>query len=128
MSAVNEPATHDKHAQYCSCALRRCPCGYLGDPVKECTCSNSTISRYQKKIRGPLLDRIGIYVEVPRVDFEKLADSQLGESSSAILTRVEAARKEQRERPALSMYRATLRCDLRRCESSVSLMRQDNHS
>jgi magnesium chelatase family protein len=79
-------------------AMNPCPCGYYGDPVKECTCSNSTISRYQKKISGPLLDRIDIHVEVPRVEYEKLADNRLGEPSSAIRARVEAARKRQRER------------------------------
>src|SRR5438046_1511941 len=69
---ANVPQTH-KHAQCCSCKLYGCPCGYFGDPVKECTCSNSIISRYQKKISGPLLDRIDIHVEVPRVEYEKLA-------------------------------------------------------
>ena len=61
-----------------------CPCGYYGDPVKECTCSSTMIARYQKKISGPLLDRIDIHVEVPRVEYEKLADNRLGETSSAI--------------------------------------------
>ncbi len=79
-------------------AMNPCPCGYYGDPVKECTCSNSIISRYQKKISGPLLDRVDIHVEVPRVEYEKLADNRLGETSSAIRARVEAARKIQRER------------------------------
>jgi magnesium chelatase family protein len=79
-------------------AMNPCPCGYYGDPVKECTCSSSTISRYQKKISGPLLDRIDIHVEVPRVDYEKLSDQRLGETSTAIRARVEAARKRQRDR------------------------------
>ncbi|MEO8288708.1 MAG: YifB family Mg chelatase-like AAA ATPase [Chloroflexota bacterium] len=79
-------------------AMNPCPCGYYGDPVKECTCSNSTISRYQKKISGPLLDRIDIHVEVPRVDYDKLSDNRQGETSASIRARVEAARKRQRER------------------------------
>lgn len=79
-------------------AMNPCPCGYYGDPVKECTCSNSTVSRYQKKISGPLLDRMDIHVEVPRVDYEKLSDRRLGETSTAIRSRVEAARELQRER------------------------------
>jgi magnesium chelatase family protein len=95
---VNQPTTNDKHAQCCSCELHGCPCGYYGDPVKECTCSSSTILRYQKKISGPRLDRIDIHVEVPRVDYEKLSDNRQGETSAAIRTRVEAARKRQRER------------------------------
>jgi magnesium chelatase family protein len=80
------------------CSMNPCPCGYYGDPVKECTCSNSTISRYQKKISGPLLDRMDISVEVPRVDYEKLSDNRQGETSIAIRARVETARKRQRER------------------------------
>jgi hypothetical protein len=52
-------------AQYCSCYLHGCPCGYYGDPVKQCTCSSSIITRSQKKISGPPLDRIAIHVEVP---------------------------------------------------------------
>ncbi len=56
--------------------LQACPCGFYGDPVKECSCSAMAIARYQKKISGPLLDRIDIHVEVPRVDYEKLADKR----------------------------------------------------
>jgi hypothetical protein len=55
-----------------------CPCGYYGDPVKECTCSSAMVTRYQKRISGPLLDRIDIHVEVPRVEYEKLSDDRLG--------------------------------------------------
>ena len=54
-------------------AMNPCPCGFYGDPTQDCTCSESTVSRYQKRISGPLLDRIDIFVEVPRVDYEKLA-------------------------------------------------------
>ncbi len=79
-------------------AMNLCPCGYYGDPVKECTCSASTISRYQKRISGPLLDRIDIYVQVPRVDYEKLADDRLAEGSDKVRHRVEAARSLQRAR------------------------------
>jgi magnesium chelatase family protein len=75
-----------------------CPCGYYGDPVKPCTCSPAQISRYQGRLSGPLLDRIDIHVEVPRVDYDKLMGSQRAESSAAIRARVEAARARQRER------------------------------
>ena len=75
-----------------------CPCGYFGDPVHPCTCSLSAITRYQKRISGPLLDRIDIHIEVPRVEYQKLADTRLGEPSSAIRQRVEAAREIQRNR------------------------------
>jgi magnesium chelatase family protein len=75
-----------------------CPCGWHNDPVKECTCSPSIVTRYQKRISGPLLDRIDIHIEVPRVDYDKLSDDRLGEPSAAIRARVEAARQRQRQR------------------------------
>jgi magnesium chelatase family protein len=68
--------------------------------TRDCTCSPATIQRYQKRISGPLLDRIDIHLEVPRVDVEKLGDDRLGEPSDAIRSRVEAARARQRERLA----------------------------
>ncbi len=79
-------------------ALNPCPCGWFGDPVKECTCSLAMVSRYQKRISGPLLDRIDIHVEVPRVEYEKLSGDRLGEASAAIRARVEAARQRQARR------------------------------
>lgn len=79
-------------------AMNPCPCGYYGDPVKECTCSLSTISRYQKRISGPLLDRIDIFCQVPRIEYEKLADDRLAEESERVRSRVEGARAIQRAR------------------------------
>jgi magnesium chelatase family protein len=75
-----------------------CPCGFFSDPERQCTCSLQTVTRYQKRISGPILDRIDIHIEVPRVDFEKLSDSRRGESSETIRARVEAARQRQCER------------------------------
>ncbi len=79
-------------------AMNPCPCGYYGDPVKECTCSLANVLRYQKRISGPLLDRIDIHIEVPRVDYEKLSGDRLGETSETIRARVEQARARQRAR------------------------------
>jgi magnesium chelatase family protein len=79
-------------------AMNPCPCGYLGDPVRECRCAPAAVQRYQKRISGPLLDRIDIHVEVPRIEYEKLADKRAGESSTAVRARVEAARQIQEER------------------------------
>ncbi len=79
-------------------AMNPCPCGFYTDPEKECTCSVSMVKNYQKKISGPLLDRIDIHVEVPRVPFDKLSDRRVGEPSAAVRERVEAARAVQRER------------------------------
>ena len=78
--------------------LHACPCGYYNDPVKACTCSAGTVTKYQKRISGPLLDRIDIHIQVPRVEYEKLSDSRLGEKSSVVQARVEAARQIQRQR------------------------------
>ena len=81
-------------------AMNPCPCGYYGDPVRACTCSSGEIARYRKRISGPLLDRIDIHIEVPRVDYEKLSADRRGEPSEAIQQRVEAVRKRQRQRLA----------------------------
>ena len=79
-------------------AQNPCPCGYYQDPTRACTCSPSYITRYQKRLSGPLLDRIDIHIEVPRVEYEKLADNRLGETSVRIRERVERARDIQRRR------------------------------
>jgi magnesium chelatase family protein len=66
--------------------------------VKACTCSESTVSRYQRRISGPLLDRIDIFVEVPRIDFDKLSSLTPGESSGSVRERVDRARGWQNAR------------------------------
>jgi magnesium chelatase family protein len=80
------------------CYSHGCPCGYATDPVRECTCSPSTITRYQKRLSGPLLDRIDIHVEVPRVEYEKLTGRQEGERSAVVRARVNTARAVQAKR------------------------------
>ena len=72
-----------------------CPCGYYGDSLKPCTCAPVVVTKYQKRISGPMLDRIDIHVEVPRVDYEKLSGDRMGES---IRARVQAARNIQQLR------------------------------
>lgn len=79
-------------------AMNPCPCGYYGDPVKPCTCAPAAVTKYQKRISGPMLDRIDIHIEVPRVDYEKLSSDRLGEPSAVIRQRVQAAREIQRRR------------------------------
>jgi len=79
-------------------AMNPCPCGYYGDTVKACTCPPGAVSKYQRRISGPLLDRIDIHIEVPRVDYEKLSERRVGESSAQVRARVEAARQRQRAR------------------------------
>ena len=79
-------------------AMNPCPCGFYGDPYKECSCPSGLVARYQKRISGPLLDRIDMFVEVPRVDYEKLLGTDTAEPSRMARDRVEAARERQLER------------------------------
>ena len=80
-------------------AMNPCPCGYLGDKEKQCTCSEFQISRYQSRLSGPLLDRIDLQVEVPRLTSEELMNAKNdSEPSSEIRKRVVKARKIQAER------------------------------
>lgn len=79
-------------------AMNPCPCGYYGDSSHHCSCSDSAVMRYQHRISGPLMDRIDIFVDVPRVDYEKLANGEPGEGSAEIRERVEGCRARQRLR------------------------------
>ncbi|HLO17500.1 MAG TPA: ATP-binding protein, partial [Anaerolineales bacterium] len=79
-------------------AMNPCPCGYYGDSQKPCSCAPALVTKYQKRISGPLLDRIDIHIEVPRVDYEKLSGDRMGESSQCIRARVQAARDIQNKR------------------------------
>lgn len=77
-------------------AMNPCPCGYLNDSIKECICAPSQIIRYKRKLSGPLLDRIDLHVEVPRLKYEEMAKKEgAGESSKDIRKRVENARNIQ---------------------------------
>ncbi len=83
-------------------AANPCPCGYLNDETKECTCTRREIIRYRKKLSGPILDRIDLHVDVPAVDIKKLArgfnDSVKKESSHVIRNRITTARTIQEQR------------------------------
>jgi magnesium chelatase family protein len=77
------------------------PCGYFCNSQKPCTCNHATVTKYQQRISGPMLDRkvprirggIDIHIEVPRVDNEKLSSNRPGDSSASIRERVQAARE-----------------------------------
>ena len=79
-------------------AQNPCPCGWYGDPERTCTCSPTLVSRYQRRVSGPLLDRIDIHVEAPRVKYDKLSSLATGEPSATVRERVIAARHRQTER------------------------------
>lgn len=79
-------------------AMNPCPCGYHGDRFKNCACSFEAIRRYMNRISGPLLDRIDLHVEVPRLTETELLSAKSGESSKEIAGRVNNARHKQSER------------------------------
>src|SRR3989338_120264 len=77
--------------------MNPCPCGNLGNPTRECTCSPNVALRYTKKISGPLRDRMDLHLEVPALGFEKLEGGD-GESSDEVRERVARARDTQKKR------------------------------
>lgn len=79
-------------------AMNPCPCGNATDPEKICTCTPAQIIRYQQKISGPIMDRIDLHVEVPRLSFDKLQQKGDEEKSIEIRARVEIAREKQKQR------------------------------
>ncbi|MFA5248443.1 MAG: YifB family Mg chelatase-like AAA ATPase [Patescibacteria group bacterium] len=79
-------------------SMNPCPCGFFGDREKHCSCSAQQIQNYRKKISGPILDRIDIHLEVPRLPFQKLAEETTGEKSLSVRDRVEKARVIQQSR------------------------------
>jgi magnesium chelatase family protein len=95
-------------------AMNPCPCGYYGDPFHECKCAPNVVARYQKRISGPFLDRVDIFVDVPHINYEKLSDTRLGEPSEKVQERVSAARALQRAR--FSENRILCNADMRPAE------------
>jgi magnesium chelatase family protein len=76
-------------------AMNPCPCGHLGDPAADCRCGDARVAAYRGRISGPLLDRIDLHIEVPRVPMELLAGDEWAESSAVVAARVAAARQRQ---------------------------------
>ena len=79
-------------------ATNPCPCGFYGDPEKKCTCTSSQIQMYRRKLSGPLMDRIDLFINVPSLKYEKLASIDEESCSTKIRERVKRAREIQRER------------------------------
>ena len=79
-------------------AMNPCPCGNTGSKTKTCVCKPSDLDRYRRKLSGPIMDRIDIWVSVGDIDYKKLGDAPTGEPSERIKERVESARKVQKER------------------------------
>ncbi|MBI4250083.1 YifB family Mg chelatase-like AAA ATPase [Candidatus Uhrbacteria bacterium] len=87
-------------------AKNPCPCGHFGSLQNACTCSPQSISRYAKRISGPVRDRIDIFLDVPCVPLESLQGAHAGESSADVRIRVQVARERQRRRYAGTSYTA----------------------
>ena len=79
-------------------AMNPCPCGFFMDPIKQCSCSTQQIQKYLMRISGPLLDRIDIHIEVPRLRYEDLSSARTGEPSTTIRDRVTRSRQIQTKR------------------------------
>lgn len=79
-------------------AMNPCPCGFAGDPKRECHCSEPALRRYRSRLSGPILDRIDLHIDVPAVPFEELSSQSTGESSAVIRERVLKVRALQAER------------------------------
>jgi len=101
-------------------AMNPCPCGYLGDPSGRCHCTLEQVQRYRQKISGPLLDRIDMHVEVPRLSFNEL-EGPPGESSASVRARVTAARAVQLRRN----HTLNCRLDSRQLDEACKLQQAD---
>lgn len=89
-------------------SMNPCPCGFLGDAERECTCTPLQVQRYLNRLSGPLLDRFDIQIDVPRLTFNDLENCQPGESSAAIRQRVRLARETQSKRFGKAMCNADM--------------------
>ncbi len=79
-------------------SMNPCPCGYLGDTSTQCICTPIQVSRYKHRISGPLIDRMDIHIEVPRIHYRELQETNKNETSAQIRLRVERARQLQQKR------------------------------
>lgn len=93
-------------------AMNPCPCGYFNDPAKDCRCSANEVFRYQKKISGPLLDRIDIQIDVPRVKIEELRKTKSDNSGKELKNKVEKAREIQSRRFAKTRLKIYLNSEM----------------
>lgn len=97
ISRAQASLTYPANFMLCA-AMNPCPCGFFGDYLRQCTCTPSQIQKYLRRISGPLLDRIDIHVEVPRLEFEKLSTYLPSETSFDIRQRIMKAREIQIKR------------------------------
>lgn len=109
VSRVNYKTTYPAEFMLIA-TMNPCPCGYLGDPTHECRCSENQIQNYQKKLSGPLLDRIDLYIEVERVENKDLTavTSNSGEHSVVKNTITEAVKRQKQRYAREGIYNSSL--------------------
>ncbi len=102
-------------------AMNPCPCGWAGDPGGRCRCTAEAINRYRGRISGPLLDRIDLHVQVPRIPPSELrGDAPPGESTQAVRARVVQARSRQQQRAGVANAHLDQATTLRDCTLSAA--------
>jgi len=104
-------------------AANPCPCGYLGDLRRACRCNPADLYRYARRLSGPLLDRIDLYVQAERVTAEELAGSQAGESTGIVQARIRRARAIQHARGGMDNARLRVAELLPQCQPTVAARR-----
>ena len=97
VSRVNATLTYPARFMLVA-SMNPCPCGFFGDPVRECSCTPYQVQKYRNKVSGPLLDRIDLHLEVPRLEYNEIAGGGPAETSRDIARRVRIARQIQEER------------------------------
>jgi len=108
-------------------AMNPCPCGFFGDPNRQCMCTVLQIQRYKSRISGPLLDRIDIHIEVPAVKYKELSQEYSGESSATIRKRVERARSVQEKRFIQSKIRCNAHMTAREIKKFCQIGEDSKH-
>ena len=104
-------------------AMNPCPCGHLGDPAARCRCTPDRIAAYRARISGPLLDRIDLHVEVPRVTAAEISSLDRGETTAVVAARIAAARVLQFERQGRANTRLEGACVLESARADAAAMR-----
>lgn len=104
-------------------AMNPCPCGYFGDKEKACRCTAHEVYRYQKKISGPLLDRIDIQINVPRLPIDELQKKSESKNGDAIREKIVRARAIQKERFANTEPRLHTNAEMstKQCDTHIEL-------
>ncbi len=107
-------------------AMNPCPCGYYNDNQKECTCTANAVLQYQKKISGPLLDRIDIQISIPRVELNELRNKNSGKNSSSFRNKIISARIKQSQRFQKAKNKILINAEMtsKQCDQFIQLSKE----